>query len=111
MNKKEMNRRYFLTGMGATGLSMLTARSWSRVLGANNRVVMGILGAGGRGRSVMRSFLKNPAVEFAAVCDIYEPNIAEARKIAGENSKTTYEYREILDNRDIHALLIATPDH
>ena len=44
-----MNRRHFLTGMGATGLGILTARSWSNVLGANDRIVMGLIGAGGRG--------------------------------------------------------------
>ena len=109
--KNSINRRRFIAGVGTTGLGVLTAGSWSRVLGANDRVVMGILGAGGRGRTVMRTFLKNPGVEFAAVCDVYEHNIGEGMKIAGDRARTTYEYREVLDSKDIQALLIATPDH
>jgi predicted dehydrogenase len=109
--KNSLNRRRFIAGMGATGLGILTAGSWSRVLGANDRIVMGILGAGGRGRGVMRIFLKNPGVEFAAVCDVYEHNIGEGMKIAGDKARSTYEYREVLDSKDIQALLIATPDH
>jgi predicted dehydrogenase len=103
-----MHRRTFLTAAAATAW---TARSWARVPGANDRIVMGILGAGGRGRGVMSIFVKNPGVEFAAVCDVYEPNIAAGRRIAGESSRGTYEYREVLDNRNIQALLVATPDH
>src|SRR6266498_4584316 len=106
MKNKSVNRRHFIAGMGATGLGFLTARSWSNVLGANDRIVMGLIGAGGRGRGVMRSFLANPGVEFSAICDVYESNIAEGQKLAGDNSKGTYEYREVLDNKDIQAVLI-----
>lgn len=111
MQRKKIHRRQFLTGAGVTGLGFLTARSWSNVLGANDRIIMGLLGAGGRGRGVMRIFLKNPGVEFASVCDIYETNINEGLKIAGERARSTYEYREVLENKEINAVLIATPDH
>src|SRR5881296_1274661 len=111
MRSQSMNRRHFLTGMGATGLGILTARSWSNVTGANDRIVMGLIGAGGRGRGVMGIFLKNPGVEFSAICDVYEGNIAEGQKLAGDSSKGSYEYRELLENKDIQAVLIATPDH
>jgi len=111
MAKSSMNRRHFIAGMGATGLGFLTARSWSRVLGANDRIAMALIGSGGRGRGVMRIFLKNPGVEFSTICDVYEANIAEGIKIAGEHAKSTYEYSEVLDNKEIQAVLIATPDH
>ncbi len=111
MAKNSMNRRHFIAGMGATGLGFLTARSWSRVLGANDRIAMALIGSGGRGRGVMRIFLKNPGVEFSTICDVYEANIAEGIKIAGEHAKSTYEYSEVLDNKEIQAVLIATPDH
>jgi len=113
MKNKRIDRRDFLTGMGATLVAArgLTARSASRVLGANDRIVMGLLGAGGRGRGVMGIFLKNPGVEFAAICDIYEPNIETARAIAGPDAVGTFEYREVLDNKEINAVYIATPDH
>ena len=48
--KNSINRRRFIAGVGTTGLGVLTAGSWSRVLGTNDRVVMEILGSGGRGR-------------------------------------------------------------
>jgi len=111
MAKNSMNRRHFIAGMGATGLGFLTARSWSRVLGANDRIAMALIGSGGRGRGVMQIFLKNPGVEFSTICDVYEANIAEGIKIAGEHAKSTYEYSEVLDNKEIQAVLIATPDH
>ena len=67
MAKNSMNRRHFIAGMGATGLGFLTARSWSRVLGANDRIAMALIGSGGRGRGVMQIFLKNPGVEFSTI--------------------------------------------
>ena len=111
MSNHRLNRRHFLTGMGAAGVAVMTARSWTNVVGANDRITMGIIGAGGRGRGLMRIFKRDPGVEFAAVCDVYEPHIAEGQKIAGEKSKGTFEYREVLDNKEINAVLVATPDH
>ncbi|MBP1601009.1 MAG: oxidoreductase domain protein [Acidobacteria bacterium] len=111
MSKNSLNRREFLAGAGAAGLSVMTARSWSRVQGANDRIVMALIGAGGRGRGVMRSFQKVPGIEFAAVCDVYEPNIGETQRTSCDNCKGAVDYHEVLDNKDIQAVLIATPDH
>jgi predicted dehydrogenase len=88
----QLKRRKFITQAGGVGLGMLTASSWSRVLGANDRVRLGIIGSGGRGRSLMGSFNKAPNVEFIHVCD-------------------AYDYREVLDNKDVDAIVNATPDH
>ncbi|NWG12294.1 MAG: Gfo/Idh/MocA family oxidoreductase [Acidobacteria bacterium] len=107
-----MNRRDFIAGVGAAGATVLTARAWSRVLGANDRIAMGLIGAGGRGRGVMRSFQRYPGVEFIAISDVYEPNIGETQRTNScESCKGTIDYREVLDNKDINAVLIATPDH
>ncbi len=111
---ENLNRRRFITEAGATvaGASVLTAASYSRVLGANDRIQMGIIGSGGRGRSVMNSFNKfNDQIEFIHVADVYEPNINAALKLSRSGAKTTMDYRQLLDDKNVVAILNATPDH
>lgn len=111
---QNMGRRRFIEGAGASvaGAGFLSAHSYARVLGANDRIQMAIIGSGGRGRSVMNSFNKfSDQCEFIAVCDVYEPNINEALKLARTGARTTMDYRELLDNKDIVAILNGTPDH
>lgn len=111
---ENINRRRFITEAGATvaGTSLLTAKSYARVIGANERIQMGIIGSGGRGRSVMGSFNKfADQVEFIHVADVYEPNINAALKLSRSGAKTTMDYRELLNDKDVVAILNATPDH
>ncbi len=111
---ENIKRRRFITSAsaGVAGASLLTAKSYARVIGANERIQLGIIGSGGRGRSVMNSFRKYPDLcEFIAVCDVYEPNIDAALKLSRENAKSTMDYKELLANKDIVAILNATPDH
>ena len=107
----QIKRRQFIARASGIGFGFLSARSVSQVPGANDRIRMGIIGAGGRGRSLMNSFKKVPKVEFVAVCDVYEPNQNLGLKLASEGAKATYDYRELLNNKDIDAILNATPDH
>jgi predicted dehydrogenase len=108
---EKINRRNFITGASSVGLGMLSASSMGRVLGANDRIRLGIIGAGGRGRSLMTSFNKFPNIEFIAVCDVYEPRQQLGLKLAREGAQVTYEYRELLNNKEIDAIVNATPDH
>ncbi|MBS1786295.1 MAG: Gfo/Idh/MocA family oxidoreductase [Acidobacteria bacterium] len=111
---ENLNRRRFIANAGATvaGAGVFTAHSYSRVLGANDRIQMGIIGSGGRGRSVMGSFNKFPEqVEFIHVCDVYEPNVNAGLKLSRTGAKTTIDYRQLLDDKDVVAILNATPDH
>jgi predicted dehydrogenase len=95
----------------ATGALALGAASYSRILGANNRVRMGIIGCGERGRYVMGVFQKNPGVEFVAACDIWGDQIDKAKKEAS-GAREYGDHRKLLDEgKDIDAVLIATPDH
>src|SRR6478752_1225826 len=108
----QIDRRRFVRNAGGIGLGAITASSYTRILGANDRIQLGIIGSGGRGRSVMNSFNRFPEMaEFIAVCDVYEPNQNQALKLARPGVKATYEYRELLANKDIVAILNATPDH
>ncbi len=78
--------------------------------GANDRVSVALIGAGGRGRRVMGAF-RELGSPIPAVCDVYEPNLARGLEEAGEGSQAYRDYREVLDRQDVDAVLIATPDH
>jgi predicted dehydrogenase len=93
----------------AAAVSM-TAGSYSRVLGANDRVQLGLIGCGGRGRGVMGTFVKTEQVNVAAVCDVYGERIDRAKQIAAE-AKSFGDHRKLLEMKQLDAVLIATPDH
>ena len=83
MENNGMTRRGFLGRSAAVGLGVLAQPSFSRkVFGANDRIVMGIIGAGGMGRGHMENF-KDQGVEWAAVCDVYGINLDAGLEIAG----------------------------
>jgi predicted dehydrogenase len=90
---------------------MLGGLAPARVLGANDRIRVGVLGTGGRAQYLMTLFKKVPTVEFAAVCDVYAPARAQGLEIAGLQAQSYVDYREVLDRKDIDAVLIGSPDH
>lgn len=96
-----LSRRIFLAA-GAAGTA--------RVRGANERIRCAIIGAGGRGCYLTEHFRKEGA-EVAAVCDVYEPRLAEGLKAASEGARPYVDYRRLLDDRTIDAVIVATPDH
>jgi predicted dehydrogenase len=102
-----MQRRQFLGGAGAG----LMAQSAQRVLGANDRVNVGLIGCGGRGRYVAGLMREAPGVEFGAAADVYLPNAERAREWAGANARAYQDFRRLIEQKDIDAVLIATPDH
>src|SRR5215471_1261334 len=81
-----------------------------RVLGANDRVRFGLIGSGGRGQEILKAALACTNVEAAAVADLYMRRLDEAKQIAPK-VKTCQEFRELLDDKSIDAVLIATPQH
>jgi predicted dehydrogenase len=101
-----MNRRTFVTSSAAA----MTAASYSRILGANGKVNLGLIGAGDRGQYVMTRFQKQPEVQVTAVCDIYGTKVDQAQTKAPE-AKGFSDHRQLLDFKDVDAVLIATPDH
>ena len=111
--KAELTRRDFLkdaalVGAGTVVLGGLTP---ARVLGANDRIRLGVLGTGERARYVMSLFQTAPNVEVAAVCDVYGLARAKALGQAGPTARAYSNYREVLDRKDIDAVLIGSPDH
>ena len=111
MENHALTRRKFLGRSAAVGLGVLAHPSFNgRVFGANDRIVMGIIGAGGMGRGHMENF-KDQDADWAAVCDAYELNTNAGLEIAGPQAKAYKDHRPLLDRKDIDAVLIATPDH
>jgi predicted dehydrogenase len=98
-------RRKFLTTAGA-----VTALSYQRILGANGRVNLGLIGSGERGRYVMTRFIASNQVDVRAVCDVFADNIDLAQqKAPGANAHK--DHRKLLETKELDAVLIATPDH
>jgi len=96
-----MNRRTFLAAAAA---------SQARIPGANDRLRGALIGSGGRGRLLLGEF-KEVGVEMAAVADVYEPNLAAGMKLANTGAKAYEDYRKLLEDKSIDAVIVATPDH
>src|SRR5438128_91026 len=105
--KSMQTRRNFL-GNVATGLAGTLATG--SALGANDRIRVGVIGVGDRGTQIAREAAACPNTELAAFADIYNRRIEDARKLAPA-AKTYLDYRSLLDDKSIDAVLIATPQH
>jgi predicted dehydrogenase len=101
-----MLRRNFVSA--SAGMSAL---SYQRVLGANDRVNIALVGCGGRGRYVARLMREAPNVAYTAVADVYQTNGNQAREWAGADAKFFPDFRKLLDLKEVDAVHIATPDH
>ena len=99
-----MNRRTF-------ALTAASALSAGRVFGANDRVRMGLIGSGGRGRQDWTTFLKLPDIEPVAVCDVYGPFLEKGIAMTGGRARPYKDFRTLLEQKDIDAVIVATPDH
>ncbi len=119
MSGERTDRRQFLkVAAGATaGLAMgVGCRALSGgAQGANERVVLGIMGAGGRGQWLTGRLLTRKDVHIAWVCDVDSARFQKLAKIieekTGKRPQTTLDFREILDDKNVDALLNTTPDH
>ncbi len=134
--KNKSTRREFVTRTGivtmgvALGAPTLTAASYNRISGANDKVRMGFIGIGNRGSQLLNLFMMQPDMEVAALCDIYEPYLLRDRSKVdprylkdmpgqipqmGEKfpvKPVLYnDYRKLLADKNIDAVCIATPDH
>jgi predicted dehydrogenase len=111
------NRREFILGgtasiaaAGLTPSSSMLAQTSNRVLGANDRIRIGLIGCGGRGQAIFHAAIKAPNTEPVAVADVYTRRLEEAKRIA-PGVKTYSDFRRLLDDKSIDAVLIATPQH
>jgi predicted dehydrogenase len=95
----------------ARGASLATALSYSRILGANDRIRMGFIGLGNRGDQVHDAFLEHGDSQTVAVCDLREDYMAFAAKKSRGTPAKYSDYRKLLEDKNVDAVAIATPDH
>jgi predicted dehydrogenase len=88
----------------------ISAASWSRILGANDRIQIGVIGCGSRGALLMREFQRHSEVALGAVCDVYE---TRAKRVAANapGVRVLRDYRALIESRPLDAVVIATPNH
>ncbi len=103
-----INRREFV-GMAA-GAVALAAFPYSRVLGANDRIRIGIIGAGDRGQQDLKDALAQPNVECVAIADVYSLRRDQAKTIA-TSAETYDDPRRLLDRKDVDAVILGLPLH
>ena len=119
MNNPGFSRRHFLqtgAGMAAASLAVKTIFLDPPMLGAlpagaSDRVRFGIVGIGMEGTNLLTTAIQLPGVECVAACDLYDGRHELAREIVGKPIPTTRKYKELLDNKEIDAIVIGVPDH
>ena len=99
-----MERRDFVTAAGLAPFAR-------NVRGANDRIVVGQIGLGGRGKYELSVCRRNAGVRIAAVCDVYRPLVDGTIAMLGGKVDGYQDFRRILDRRDIDAVFVSTPDH
>jgi predicted dehydrogenase len=116
-NSIRAQRRDFLAATTALALPTLIPSGVLAAvgkLGANDRLTLGHIGVGGMGNSHLSmslDFRNERTIDIAAVCEVDSKRLAAAAKRVGDSCKTYRDYRELLQQKDIDAVVIASPDH
>src|SRR5580693_8270451 len=102
-----LNRRSFI----AAGATLLTAASWQRVLGANERIGVGFIGFGLIGKRHVLDFRAEPDIDAVAVAEVHRGRLDEATALIGGTVRGYGDFRRLLDDRGVDAVVVSTPDH
>ncbi|MGH9629027.1 MAG: Gfo/Idh/MocA family protein, partial [Bryobacteraceae bacterium] len=89
----------------------LTAASYSRVLGANDRVQLGFIGYGLIGAQHVFDFKNQKDAELAAMCDVYQPRLEQGVAACGGKARAYKDFRKLIDDKNIQGVVVSTPDH
>jgi predicted dehydrogenase len=112
----DLSRRSFLDRvlMAAAGAGMTAAAPWAAIAAStaattSDRVRIGVIGTGDRGRTLIQNINKTRNCRVAAICDNYEPHLTKARPYVGANTPVYADHRAMLEKGGLDALVIATP--
>ena len=119
---QDLNRRSFLkvAGAAATAETLLGSRTHllaeiqsepAQPVAANDHIQIALIGAGGQGQGDTKVALQVPGVKLVAVADCYDGRLAHSKELWGNDIFTTRDYSQILERKDIDAVIIGTPDH
>lgn len=125
MTSRKTSRRQFLKNAAATTAGALAAPLFvpASALGrdekktaANDRIVIGVIGTGGRGRALIDQFAREKDVQIVQVCDVDKKHLTDGQKQVNKlynnkDCKASGDFRDVLANKDINAVIVATPDH
>ncbi len=117
VSKTPLTRRSFLqrSAGAAVGLSAWTALSAGRVIGANDRVNVAIIGCGGRGRFVLRVMIEDAGANCVCLCDLSDKRLDQMwefiQPVQPNKPRFEKDYRKVLESPDIDAVIIATHDN
>jgi predicted dehydrogenase len=106
--RRPLSRRAFVQGGAA---AVLTAATYGRVLGANERTGVGFIGFGLIGKRHVLDFRDQPDVNPVAVAEVHRGRLDEARALLGGSARGYGDFRKLLDDRDVDAVVVSTPDH
>jgi predicted dehydrogenase len=117
----EFNRRKFLSAAATASAGTLlaphlealgtTESEPGRTIAANDQIQIALIGAGGQGQGDTKVAVQVPGVKLVAVADCYNGRLERAKELWGPDTFTTRDYHEILERKDIDAVIIGTPDH
>ena len=117
----ELNRRSFLKTAGTVTAGSLfgsklhalpaTQDEPAKPVAANDAIQIALIGAGGQGQGDTATALQVPGVKLVAVADCYDGRLAHSKELWGSDIFTTRDYREILERKDVDAVIVGTPDH
>src|ERR1035438_6884328 len=122
MNKSVLSRRAFLqASAGAAGASLVPGAIFldsetsygaaSQAVARRDRVRFGIVGVGMEGSGLLTTAIQLRGVECVAAADLYDGRHELAKEIVGKPIRTTRRYKELLESKDIDAIIVAVPDH
>jgi predicted dehydrogenase len=107
----KINRRTFTQGAAAlAGLATVPAGAVAKADGSD-RVRLGVIGVGNRGDQLLDAFLPHKDAQVVALCDVYQPYLEAAQQKVGGQVRLYHDYRKLLDQKDVDAVVIASPDH
>lgn len=126
---RHSNRRKFIHGLAGCAMTSHFVSGWSQLANistplrefniercdynysANDKIQVALIGAGGMGLANANTSIEIPGVKLIAVCDLYDDRLSNSKRIYGNDIFVTKDYREILQRKDVDAVIVATPDH
>src|SRR3989339_743374 len=108
INRREFNKNLVKAGIA---LGAISIKPTMKILGANDRINVGVIGTANRGCQLIEAFMAHSDCEIIALCDVHTDSLAKGSKTLGKDITHYKDFRKMLERKDIDAVVIVTPDH